>query len=127
MLGASVNRRFLEKNINAVASGKTLVHRCKLYDDAGDLAGAADLVSLTLSVLDETGAIVNSVDGQDILDNDRGEFDTGTGQLVITLLDDDTQLPEGVTHGIRSLLIQWEFGAGKTGGHQVYFKIVALG
>lgn len=127
MLGGSVNRRFLEKNVNAAASGKTLVHRCKLFTDTGDIVVAADLVTLTLSILDETGAVVNSVDGQDILDNDRGEFDTGTGQLVITLLDDDTQLPEGVTHGIRSLLILWEFGAGKTGGHQVYFKIVALG
>lgn len=110
------------------ASGSTPVFNGQIVDQYGFGVPAADLVSLTLTIVDTlSGEVINGVQQVNILNTGRGAVDD-QGNVVITLTAADTSLSE--TNAVklqRSLVIDWT-GAGLvgTGRHQVNFILLAL-
>lgn len=90
---------------------------------------AANLNSLTLSIVDSaTGAIINDVSQVDILNTGRGTVDA-SGNMTITLLEGDTSLSEapGVQLIQRSLVVDWSYNSGVSLGRgQINFVLQVL-
>jgi hypothetical protein len=112
-----------------VPAGKTLVYTGQFVDETNTPITAAQLASLTLSIIDPaTGAVVNGVSGANILNSGRGVVDTN-GNLTLTLLSGDTVLlnPTDVQE-TRSIVLDWTYSGGqKSGAHRVDFQVQALG
>lgn len=109
-----------------IVSGSTPVYTAIVSDADGFPLRNTDFTTLTLSIINtKTGAIVNGVDTQNILNTDRGVFGDD-GSLIITLLPGDTFAPDGDVD--RSLVFQWSFGDDGIfiGRHQMNFHIIAL-
>ena len=111
-----------------VASGETAQYKCQLLDETAAAVAAAALAALTLSIVDTaTGAVINGCSAADILNTGRGMVDAA-GNLAITLTPADTLLlAASDAQECRSLVIDWSYGGGKIGRHQVDFLIAALG
>lgn len=113
------------------AAGSTPVYggqgTAQIVDGNGNGIPAAALTSLTLSIVDTlSGAVINGAQAVNILNTGRGAVDD-QGFLTIALLPGDTSLSEVNTPSIqRSLVIDWTYGAGLVGRHQVNFQVVAL-
>lgn len=96
-----------------------------LKDEKAVAIPAASLTTLTLTLYNlETLAIINSLDGINILNTNRGTVDAN-GNLAITLhpadnlIVDTTKIEE--TH---MMLLQWTYAAGvEAGRHEVEFKV----
>jgi hypothetical protein len=107
-------------------SGSTIVYTGNLVDLAGLAIPAASLSTLTLSLLNGAGAVINSVSNVNILNTGRGTVDT-QGKVTVTLSPADTAL--GTFPSVRSseiaLVLNWTSG-GVTGRHQANLTLVAL-
>jgi hypothetical protein len=109
------------------APGDTPVYTATIVDEYGAPVAAADLDTLTLSIVDTaTKAVVNSASSVDILNTGRGTVDDA-GLLTVRLLAADTALAAGVSEAMRSLVFGWTYNGGASAGHfEVDFKIKAL-
>lgn len=97
------------------AAGQTVMVQGQLVDELGAGIPAAQLTSLTLSIVDTlTGAVVNGVQQVNILNIGRGSVDA-LGNLTIRLLPADTSLASepGAQQLQRSLIIDWSYAAGQ--------------
>ena len=95
-----------------VYSGESEPLRLRLLDDDGVQMPEADvrlLDSLTLTLLDEAGNIINGVNSQSILDTDRGHINTD-GTVTVTLRAGDT-----TTTGVNVVRAEWTWTDGATG------------
>lgn len=110
------------------SAGTTLEYKCQLQDESGTPIPAAQLSTLTLSLLDTySRAIVNAVSDVNILNTGRGEVDS-SGNVVVTLTPVDTaMLIAGDAQEFRSLVLVWTYASGaKKGDHEVVFILTAL-
>lgn len=92
--------------------------------DDGTPLTAAVLTAITLKLFDEkTGAIINSVNGTNILNTDRGTVDAN-GNFVCTLLPADNPIIDD-TLVVESHIafFEWEYGGTKKGGIEVEFRV----
>jgi hypothetical protein len=93
------------------SDGTTPLYRGKIIDPYGHPVGAAQLSSLTLTIVDTlTGVVINNCDRVDILNTGRGAIDA-VGNLLIRLEVADTLMTEvpGATKVQRSMIIEWQF------------------
>jgi hypothetical protein len=113
-------------NYPVVASGATAVYTAKIVDVNGNPLPATDVNTLTLSLVDtSSGSIINDVSAVDILNVGRGTLDDA-GNLTITLGQGANQADTvslGPTLSTRSMVIDWSYGMGNFGRHQVNFQI----
>lgn len=112
------------------ASGTTPQFDGQIVDGEGAGIPAANLDSLTLSIVDTlTGAVINSVSQVDVLNVGRGTVDA-EGNFVITLEAADTEMIEvpSATRVQRSLILDWATDAvvPLVGRHQVNFILLRL-
>lgn len=109
------------------AAGTTLEYKCQLQDENGNPIPAAQLATLTLTLLDTySRAVANSVSDVSVLNTGRGTVDS-QGNVVITLTPADTaMLIPGDVQEFRSLILIWTYGSGKKGDHEVAFILTAL-
>lgn len=121
----AVTEFFVRSSYPAIAAGASMQYTARLVDQDGVVVPASDLTSFTLSLVDDSGEIVNSVDDIDILNVDRGTVDNN-GNVRILLTPADTLLDSGITRAVRSLVMKWGFSLGRQGRHQVNFRIEAL-
>lgn len=78
-----------------VAEQSTLVLTATLIDDAGAAIPSAGVQALTLTLYNRDSAakeVLNSVDGQNILNADRGTLHPTSGLLTVTLLPADNAI-----------------------------------
>jgi hypothetical protein len=118
---------FIGAGYDPLPAGSSAIYLGQIVDEAGNPLGAASLASLTMSIVDTgSGAIVNGVDQLDILNAGRGSIDA-QGNMVVTLEPGDTGLLNASDQTEeRSLIIDWNYGAGRAGRHQVDFSVTAL-
>src|SRR6185312_16671893 len=112
----------------AIAAGASAIYKGQLQDDSGNAISAAQLGTLTLSIVDTfSGAIINSCSQANILNTGRGTVDSA-GNLTVTLGPSDTALLVSTDQQeYRSLVFDWTYASGtKIGRHQVDLLIQAL-
>lgn len=111
------------------AAGSTVIYTGKIVDASGAGIPAADINTLTLTFsVTATGAIVNGILQQDILNTGRGTLDS-QGNLTITFGPTDTAMPAapGATTVMRSMVIDWTFNGGTAKGrHEPRLTFIAL-
>lgn len=107
-------------------AGTTIVYKCVIEDESGNAIAAANLSTLTLSIVDAASRqVVNGVSAVSILNTGRGTVDA-SGNLVLTLLPADTALLVSTDSAEdRSLLLAWTYSGGKVGEHEAQFTLVA--
>ena len=105
----------------------TLQYSVLLEDEAGAILGNT-LDSLKLTLYDLSGrtqAIINAIDGIDIMNTGRGSLDTLTGRWTVTLGPaDNIMLNAAQPYERHLMLLQWTYASGaKAGKHEVEFLV----
>ena len=110
------------------AAGATPRWTGQIFDDAGVPISAAQLASLTLSIVDTlSGQVINGADAVSILNTGRGTVDA-QGNVVLKLEVGDTAMTETTSRQVqRSLVFDWTYNGGVSAGrHQTNFMLVQL-
>jgi hypothetical protein len=115
-----------------IPSGGTFKYLAQFVDETGSPIVAADLSTLTLSIVDTiSGAIVNGVDGVNVLNQGRGAIDAN-GNLTVTLglvadRMDTVLLNASDQAEQRSIVLNWTWNGGTEAmAKQVDFLIIAM-
>lgn len=100
---------------------------CQATEEDGSTAlPAASLTTLTLTVHDGKGNIVNTRNAIDILNATIGTVDS-SGNVVVTLTPDDNTITAGQERERRICLFAWTWSAGaKKGTYEVAYSLVNL-
>jgi hypothetical protein len=109
-------------------AGSTGVYIAQLLDAYGNPIPGTALTSLTLTIVDVlSGAVVNGVQQQNILNTDRGTIDQ-QGNLTILLEVGDMTITDPAAPRIqRSLVLDWTYNGGASAGrHQANFTLMQL-
>lgn len=97
-------------------------------DENGDGLAAASLDTLTLTLYSlEDDTIINSRDGQDVLNANDVTLD-GSGNLVWTVIPDDTIIVDTTLNAERHRAVfEWTYDTGaKNGKHVIDMRIINL-
>lgn len=109
-----------------VNAGESAVVTATLYDTSGATLDKAAVASLSVTLVDESRSIVNSRDGQDILDANGGTL-ASDGTVTLILSTDDTQMVDDESDLERRYLqFAWTWSDGSntlTGIHDYYVEI----
>jgi hypothetical protein len=109
-------------------AGSTAVYTAQLLDAYGNPIPGSALTSLTLTIVDTlSGAVVNGVQQQNILNTDRGVIDQ-QGNLTLSLEAGDMTITNPSALRIqRSLVLDWTYNGGSSSGrHQANFTLTQL-
>ena len=103
---------------------KTVRITAVIKDETNTVIPSTSLNTLTLTLYNKTDlTILNSRDGQDILNTNGGTVDS-SGNFVLTLTPADMIVVHTVkTQETHIALIEWTYGSGKAGGYEIEFTV----
>lgn len=113
-----------------VRENATSVYQATIVDEDEVAIPANDLDALTLTLYDKgTGTIINSRDGQDVL-NANNVTVSAQGVLVWTMQPEDNPIvtPSEVTHGLEAhiALFEWTWDTTKKGNYEVQIDVLQI-
>lgn len=116
----------VEPDSRPIPAGASARFTAQLVDLHGNPLSGDAISSLTLTLADsKTGAIINSVEDQPVLNVNRGAV-TEDGHVEIILTPQDTMI-SGNNRVWRSIILQWAWsGSSLRGRHEARFPIVPL-
>jgi hypothetical protein len=107
-----------------VEQGGSFLYRATLKDENDAAVALAALSSLTLTVVDHKGQVINSRNGQDILNANNGTFHATSGLLTMRFVSADNPIVTELNREERhTATFRAAYGSGMTKNWEVLIKV----